>query len=271
MPALPVNDSGNAAEDSGVPVEVQVSALFTTGNILEGSYKEEFLEYGAATEDLIASVIYREYTGKEIFSKNRSVEVKLRDASANAIRETFDVSQFVTQPEQAIMFGKLLCNQRRHIRKGIEFQTFPSEAIVEPGAFIYVDVGLKEWDKYSSGVVLEDGVLNAPLLGKQDEGTQSFNFLLYNKEKGDTASLPNVSVTTSGGISTASSLASNYRGYLFVMGQDKPSKRVYRVTEVAIEEGGEVSVKGIEYPCFQEGGKTRAHIADFRSSKFDVS
>ena len=279
VPALPVNDSGAAAEDSGIPVEVQVSALFTTGNILEGSYKEEFLNYSAATEDLIASVIYREYTGQEIFAKNKSVEVSLKNASSNAVRETFDLSQFVTQREQAVMFGKLLCNQRRHIRKGIEFQTFPSEAIVEPGAFIYVDVGLKEWDKYSSGVVMEGGVLNAPLMGKQNEGTQSFNFLLYDKDKNNedrseenrTVSLSNVSVATSSGISTASSLASNYVGYMFVMGQAKPSKRVYRVTEVGIEEEGEVSVKAIEYPCFEEDGKTRARIADFRSSNFDVS
>ena len=58
---------------------------------------------------------------------------------------------------------------------------------------------------------------------------------------------------------------------MFVMGQQKPNKRVYRVTEVAIEEEGEVSVKAIEYPCFEDGGKTRAYIADFRSSKFNVS
>lgn len=273
VPALPVNASGEAAEDSGLPIEMQVSALFTTGNILEGSYKEEFLDYGAATEDLIASVIYRDYDGKELFSKNKSVEVSLKDTedNPNAVRETFDLSQFVTQREQAVMFGKLLCNQRRHIRKAVEFKTFPSEAIVEPGAFVYVDVGLKKWDFYSSGVVMEDGVLNAPMIPPQRGGTRDFEFLLYSKDDGSTVTKSNISVTTSGGISTAADLADDYRGYLFVMGQDQPSKRVYRVTEVGIEEEGEISVKAIEYPCFEEGGKTRAHIADFRSSKFDVS
>ena len=206
-----------------------------------------------------------------MFSHNRSVDVQLNDASKAAVRESFDLSQFVTQKEQAIMFGKLLCNQRRHIRKGIEFQTFPSEAIIEPGAFIYVDVGLKDWDSYSSGVVMQDGVLNAPLMNKQDVGTKNFSFLLYNKTNGDIQSLSTVSVTTAGDISTAASLAPDYVGYMFVMGQTKPQKRVYRVTEIAIEEEGEVSVKAIEYPCFEDGGKTRAHIADFRSSKFKVS
>ena len=169
------------------------------------------------------------------------------------------------------MFGKLLCNQRHWIRKGIEFQTFPTEAIVEPGAFIYVDVGLKEWDSYSSGIVMDDGVLNAPLMRSQKNGTQDFNFLLYEKTTGEVKSLSSVSVDTAEGISTAASLAADYVGYMFVMGQAKPQKRVYRVTEIAIEEEGEVSVKAIEYPCFDDGGKTRARIADFRSNDFDVS
>jgi len=46
---------------------------------------------------------------------------------------------------------------------------------------------------------------------------------------------------------------------------------VYRVTELAIEEEGEVSVKALEYPCFESGGQLRARIADFRKSNFDVS
>ena len=272
VPSLPVDNSGRAAEDNGVPVEVPVSALFTTGNILEGSYKEEFLSYGAATEDLIASVVYREYKSGDLFAQNRSVEVNLINPSDNAIRETFDLSQFVTQREQAIMFGKLLCNQRRYIRKGIEFKTFPTEAVVEPGAFIYVDVGIKLWDRYSSGLVMEGGVLNAPLMGSQRRGTNDFNFLLYNKSEDNVVSLSDVSVSTSGsGISTASSLSPDYVGYMFVMGAETPSKRVYRVTEVDIEEEGEINVKAIEYPCFEESGGTRARIADFRSSNFDVS
>ena len=168
------------------------------------------------------------------------------------------------------MFGKLLCNQRRYIKKGIEFQTIPTQASVEPGDYIYVDVGLKHWDNYSSGVVMADGTLNAPLMRTQPNGTGTYNFLLYNKDSKDTVHLSSVSVTTTDGVSEAPGLA-GYSGWMFVMGLEKPSKRVYRVTEIAIEEEGEVSIKAIEYPCFDESGKTRARIADFRSSKFTVS
>ena len=271
VPALPVTDAGVASFPDGLPVDVTVSALFTTGNILENSYKEEFLDYGAGTEDLIASVVYREFNQEEVFNRNRSVTVRRKDAASDAVRETFDLSQFVTQKEQAIMFAKLICNQRHHVKKAIEFRTLPSEAGLEPGAFIYVDVGLKTWDKYSSGIIMENGQLNSPLKDHQDIKSLDFSFLLYEPRTGKVEPKSDVSVTTSPDkLSTASSL-SGYEGWMFVMGSEKPSKRVFRVTELAIEADGELSVKAVEYPCFEEGGAMRAHIADFRSSKFEVS
>ena len=264
VPALPCNDSGEAADDDGLPIGFNVSALFTAGNILEDSYKEEYLNYGTATEDIIASVIYRKYNANEVFSTKESVDVSLKNPSGTAIRETFDLSQFVTQREQAIMFGKLICNQRRYIRKGIEFQTFPSEAVIAPGDFIYVDVGMEHWDSYSAGVIMDGGSLNSPLLDARPNGT--YQFLVYKGQTGETKSFSSVSVSNG----VASGL-SDYKGWMFVMGTQKPQKRVYRVTELSIEEEGEVSVKALEYPCFESGGQLRARIADFRASNFTVS
>ena len=268
VPALPTNSSGNAAGANGIPAAVTISALFTAGNILEDSYKEEHLNYGTATEDIIASVIYREHNANEVFSTKKSVDVSLvgvvEDEKSTAIRETFDLSQFVTQREQAIMFGKLLCNQRRYIRKGIEFQTYPSEAIIEPGSFIYVDIGQAHWDSYSTGIIMEGGHLNTPLQDAPADGT--YQFLLYTHGSEKAVTVQEVTVT-----SGVASILSNKVGQMFVLGTEKPDKQVYRVTEVSIEEEGEVSIKALEYPCFESDGNLRAHIADFRSSKFNVS
>ena len=265
VPAIPVNSSGAAADANGLPVPLEVSALFTPGNILEGSYKEEFLDYGSSTKELIASVIYRDQSKSEVFSTNQSVQVKSKNVDENeALRQTFDASQFVTQKEQAILFGKLLVNQRRLIEKAIEFKTFPSEAAIEPGAFIYVDVGMKQWDSYSTGIVMEGGALNVPIQDRIANGT--YSFLFYDPNTGDVdSSSHTVTNDVAAGISAANI------GRMFVMGASKPNKRVYRVSEVAIEEGGEISVKAVEYPCFEDGGQTRASIADFRSSNFEVS
>jgi hypothetical protein len=265
IPAIPVTDDGRAADNSGKPVPLNISALFTPGNILEDSFKEEFLNYGTGTQDLIATVIYRETNAEDVFSVNKSVEIRKRNVDeAQAIRQTFDASQFVTQKEQAIMFGKLLVNQRHWIRKGIEFRTFPSQAAIEPGAFIYVDIGLKDWDSYSTGIVMDGGELNSPIKDQIRDG--SYSFLFYDTEKGDVDS---GTYSVSGNV--VSNLPAGYVGRMFVMGVEKPSKRVYRVTEVAIEEEGEVSVKALEFPCFTEGDdQPRARVADFRADGFDI-
>ena len=262
VPVFPTNASGKAAEDDGQPISLTISALFTTGNILEDSYKEEFLDYGASTQDLIASIVYREESSKAVFQRKRTVQVeRTRTNSTKAIRETFDASGFITGRQQAIMFGKMLVNQRNFIRRGIEFKTFPTSNPIEPGAFIYVDIGLNSWDRSSSGVIAEGGVLNSPLQDEIRDG--DYSFLLYNQndKKVDARS----SISVSGGV--ASSLRGRAKD-LYVMGIDSGKKRVFRITEVEMDQDGEVTVRAIEYPCDDE---QRAKVADFRPTLFKVS
>jgi hypothetical protein len=257
IPAVPTNNAGVANR------EVNISALFTTGNILEGSYKEEFIDYGDSTQDIIATVIYRETEVQDVFPRNASVQVKLQDATeASAIRQTFDASQFVTRREQAILFGKLVCNQRRHIRRGIEFKTFPTDSPISPAAYIYVDIGLQTWDGITSGVIMEGGELNAPLTDGIADG--SYSVLTY---KNDQPAESFTSVTVTNGV--AASLASK-AGSMFVLGAQSNRKRVFRVTEVQMDEEGEVTVKAMEYPCVESGGKLLSKVADFSDGLFKL-
>ena len=257
IPAVPVNAAGQANR------EVIVNALFTAGNVLEGSYKEEFIDYGSAVQDLIADVIYRETESQDVFPRNSSVTVSLKGVNPSiAVSQSFDLSQFVTQRAQAILFAKLLCNQRRHIRRGIEFKTFPTDTPISPGAYIYVDIGLNTWERVSSGLIMQGGELNAPLLQGIPNG--SYSVLAY---QGNTAPVSFASVAVSNGI--AASLAS-YAGYMFVLGATTNRKRVFRVTEVQMDEEGEVTIKGMEHPCEDSGGKLLSRIADFSDSLFDV-
>jgi hypothetical protein len=257
IPAVPVNSAGAANR------EVVVNALFTAGNVLEGSYKEEFIDYGSAVQDLIATVIYRETESQDVFPRNSSVTVSLKDVSAGtAILQSFDLSQFVTQREQAILFGKLVCNQRRHIRRGIEFKTFPTDTPISPGAYIYVDIGLNSWDRISSGLIMEGGALNAPLTDGIPDST--YSVLIY---KGNEQAQSFENVATSGGIAAA---LAPYAGYMFVLGAKSDRKRVFRVVEVQMDEEGEITVKAMEHPCDTSGSLLLSRIANFSDSLFDV-
>jgi hypothetical protein len=257
VPAVPVNNAGLANR------RVTISALFNQGNILEGSYREEFLDYGTNVQDLIATVIYRETESDDVFPRNASVDVRLRDTDeSNAIRQSFDLSQYVTQREQAVLFAKLLCNQRRWARRGVEFQTFPTDSPISPGAYIYVDIGLNTWDQITSGVVMDNGELNAPLTDRIRDGQYS---VLVHKAGDRVRTFDNVPVSSG----RAPSLR-EYAGSMFVLGAAANRKRVFRVTEVVMSEEGEVTVKALEHPCEINGNEVLSRIADFSDALFTV-
>ena len=239
IPALPVDGTGAIVRD------VTISAMFNAGNILEDSYKEDFLDYGDSTQDIIANVIYKEEgaVGMEMFPRNTSVTVSLVGVTeASAVRKTFDLSQFVTTRKQALHYGMLMCQQRRHIKRSVEFKTFPSEAPVTPGSYIYVQVDENRWDSLSSGMVEAGNVLNSPISEGTINGT--YRILLYD---GTSQVTSFSSITVTNGV--ASGLGGGYTGWLYVLGSEVTSKRVFRVVEVELAEEGEITVRAIEHPC----------------------
>lgn len=254
VPAVPCDNAGN------IKRRVDITALFNAGNILEDSYKEEYIDYGSSVQDLIATVIYRATEQDGFFPRNSSVDIKLKDTTeVSAIRETFDLSQFVTTKSQAILFGKLLCNQRRHIRKAVEFKTFPTDSVISPGAYIYLDVGQMQWDGIHSGRIEAGGVLNTPVAQNVPNGI--YSVLLY-KPGEAVVTRPTITVNNN----TVASLSS-YQGWLFVLGNAVKAKRVFRVSEVQMDEEGEVTVKALEHPCDANGD---SKIANFDNSLFSI-
>jgi len=250
VPAVPYNKATGA-----ITRAVAISALFNQGNILEGSYKEEFIDYGSSTQDVIATVIYRDVERDGIFPRNNSVEVKLTSTNENnAIRETIDTSQFVTTRRQAVVLGKFLCQTRRHTRRAIEFQTFPTDSFIMPGSFIYVETSNNQWDGIYTGRVEAGGVLNLPIASRVPNGT--YNVLTYGSTDG-TRSFSGITVNNN----TATALAS-VEGQLFVLGTAVRSKRVFRITEVNMEEEGETTVRGVEHPCDINGDSLIAQGLD---------
>jgi hypothetical protein len=255
VPAVPYNPTTGE-----ITRTVNVNAIFNQGNIIEGSYKEEYLDYGSNVQDLIATVVYTEVPDSAVFAKKRSIDVQRSDTlEIDAIRQTFDVSNFVSSQDQAVLIGKLLCNTRRYIRQAVEFKTFPTTDPLSPGAFIYVDIGQNSWDAIRTGIIAADGALNTPLGSTPPNGT--YNFRLYRSDRG-LVSLNGVNV--SGGV--APSLA-NYQGYLFVLGNEVTTRRVFRVSEVQMDEEGETTVRATHYPCTPDG---LSLLSDFSSNLFTV-
>jgi hypothetical protein len=258
VPALPyIKSSGRMTRN------VSITALFNQGNILEDTFKEEFIDYGASVQDVVITLIYRDVERGSVFPRNNSVEVRRTDTEeGNAIRESIDLSQFVTRRAQAVLLGKYLCNIRRYNRRAIEFMTFPTDIFVMPGSYVYVETSNNQWDGIYTGRIEIGGVLNVPLQGVPN-GT--YNVLTYGSTDG-TRSFNGVAVANG----AAPTLASR-RGDLFVLGQTVRSKRVFRVTEVTMEEEGETTVRAAEHPCDANGQSLIAEgIASYVAGIFTI-
>jgi len=260
-PAVPMAANGTITR------EISPSGLFTSANILEGSFKEEHFDYGSAVQDLIATVIYRDVENEDdVFSPKASVTVKRNDGDdTNAIYQNFDLSQFVSTREQATLYAKYLVNQRRFIRRGIEFKTLPTEVPVSPGSYILVDIGLTPWDNLTTGVVLAGGELNSPLLSKIPD-SNSYTALVYKDRNVQT--ITNLTVTNG----VAASLSPDYVGYAFVLGSPTDQRRrSFRVTEVTLDEEGEITIKAVRIPCdIGPSNELLSRVADFRDTSFVV-
>jgi len=257
FPAVPFDVYGNITN------EVSISALFNQGNILEGTYKEEFIDYGDNTEDLLATIIYRDTESDKSFPGNTSVQLRLADSNeAFCIRQSFDLSNYVSRRTQAIHYGMLLCQQRRHSKRAVEFKTFPTESPVEPGSYIYVQTDQNEWDNLRTGKVEQGGIINLPIAEPIQGG--NFDALLYKGSAG-VVKLSNIAINNN-----QSNSLIDYTDYLIVLGTAITSKRVFRVSEVAMEEEGEVSIKAMEHPCSEEDGKTISRIVQFDEQLFQI-
>jgi hypothetical protein len=258
VPALPyIKSSGRMTRN------VSITALFNQGNILEDTFKEEFIDYGASVQDVIITLIYRDTERGSVFPRNNSVEVRRTDTQeANAIRESIDLSQFVTTRAQSILLGKYLCNVRRYNRRAIEFMTFPTDVFVMPGSYVYIETSNNQWDGIYTGRIEDGGVLNVPL---QVVPNGTYSVLTYGSTDG---TRPFKEVVIADGAAPA--LASR-AGDLFVLGQAVRSKRVFRVTEVTMEEEGETTIRAVEHPCDANGQSLIAEgVASYVAGIFTV-
>ena len=252
VPAIPFDPSSGAISTT----PIQVVALFNQGNILEGTYKEEFIEYGESTQDTLVSAIYREQKDDSInqkqtrvFAINQTVEVRYADTDENNLtRTTVDMSDYVSSREQAILVAKHLCATKRYTTKNIEFQTFPTASAVAPGDYIFVELAQNKWDNIFTGVIGPGGALNTAFNNDVPSGPKSFLIYNPNAEKPQ-----NVAAVTASVANNTAPALKNYVGSLFVLGTEVKSKRIFKITEVTLEEEGETTIRATEHAADTDG------------------
>lgn len=164
---------------------VQVKALFTAGNILEGSFQSQFLD-PEEREPIQVSVRYREERASSdlanpgLFPIVREILVREGNSDSGVPTESIDLSDYCTNRQHAIDAAKFIVRMRRIPTHTIRFSTTYEGALTRlgPSDFIRVAMDITHYDQFNNGAVTADGTL----ISTKQLDDSTYNVIAWNGE-----------------------------------------------------------------------------------------
>ena len=124
-PLLPLTDSGYISTAALTPVttftDLSVSSNSTIGTIIAGSYSKTY----TSTEDRlpIRIVVTYKRTSRYYVEVPTTAKVRYTDYAKTSPEETYDLTEFCTNDDHAILYAKYILATRRYSTHRISFQT----------------------------------------------------------------------------------------------------------------------------------------------------
>ena len=233
-PALPTETDGSLRQGA-----VQISALFTAGNIIEDTFTVNYLE-ADDRQNFRAVMTYREGSRNQL-PEQRSMMVLWGDNTDDfnqAKMETYDMSGFCTYREQAFLVARYLLSVRRRVTHTISFKTTPDGLYLAPGQYIRVITKASPNVSFNNGVI--DSAGNVTSLAGELSG--SYDIFAYRAGDSDVRI---TSMTVSGGKVSDASLF----GALFTVRSEAANCNIYQVDQITMDEDGLVEVQASHFPC----------------------
>ena len=152
-PAVPITDAGAISTGS-----VPISALFSEGNIIEGSFEVEYLE-ADQRRDFSAAMRWR-YEQVNKLPEERVVVMQWDEiGGADYPLESFDLTDYCCSEEHAVIAAKYLMSLRRRVTHTVTFKTSPLGINLAPGEYIKVVTQASPYQEANNGVIEADGTL----------------------------------------------------------------------------------------------------------------
>lgn len=230
-PGLPTT-SGGALSTGPLPI----SALFTSGNIIENSFKLEYIS-AEQRQDFQAMMRWRDEQPNK-FPLERTVVVRRSVSGSEAAPyETTDMTQFCCSEEHAILVAKYFLSLRNRITHTVSFKTTPEGMRLAPGDYIRVVTEASPYNSANNGVIDNDGtvVATSPL----NDGVYP---IIYYSSSADDLVTTNISIS-GGKVSDA-----NLFGIVFSVSTTETTTNVYQIEQLTIDEDGLVEIGATEHP-----------------------
>ena len=154
-PAIPHMAESGQINLGAVPID----QLFTAGNILEDSFKLEYLR-SEERRPFKAVMRYRQ-ENKNKLPEEKVVEVKLTDQEDLLPHEQFDLTQFCTSKEHAIKVAKYFLGIRDLVSHTISFSTTVHGLNLRAGSYIKVATTVTPYSNANNGTVSSTGAVTS--------------------------------------------------------------------------------------------------------------
>lgn len=234
LPAVPTEESGEISGGA-----VPITAIFSEGNIVEGSFDVTYFSLEERAE-FKAVAIYRTANGQELPEK---MSVIIRYAGPDTGKypiEEFDMSEWCTSEDQALLVCKYMLAARKHITHAVKFKTSPEGLNLSPGVYIRVVTESSPFSPATVGVVLTDGTVNSATT--LADGSYPVSY--YNPGGAVDDMEEGTLVVTDGKVADH-----HMHGVIYSLKATDTKAGVYHVDSLTIDEDGLVEVTATNFPC----------------------
>jgi predicted phage tail protein len=232
VPALPITVAGYLSTDP-----VTIKQLFTSGNIIEESFSLEFLG-SEERKDFQAVVKYRLERRNQL-PEEQSISVRWNEPGSDLHSvESFDLSQFCTSKDHALLVARYLMALRRRVTHVVKFKTSPYGIDLAPGDYVKVITQASPYSAANNGVISATGAITSAI--ELEDGRYSITYWIQADDDIKTATL-----TVADGKAVEPALW----GAVFTISDVTVSSTVYMVEQLTLNEDGLVDVVAVEFPC----------------------
>jgi hypothetical protein len=156
LPAIPAYKKSGKINRGPVPID----QLFTSGNILEDTYKIEYLS-SEERRNFSAVVRYR-FESRNKLPEERVMRVKIKGSPwANLPQEQFDLTQFCTSRDHAVKVAKYFLGLRKYVTHTVSFSTTVEGLNLRAGSYIKVITESSPYTEARNGTVSDTGVVTS--------------------------------------------------------------------------------------------------------------
>jgi len=237
MPAVPYEANGVISTD------IPIAQIFTAGNIIADSLQVNYIDAAQRT-NFRAIVMWRVTTENDLPTQASAFLnwADLPIGERATTQQTFDLTDFCTNREQALLTARFLMSTRRRVTHTISFKTTPAGLAIEPGSYIRVITESTSYAASSNGVITDAGTLVS--VSTLDDGT--YTALVYDPTD---SSVIERQLTISSGNVTDSSLY----GTIFTLLSTQVNKGVYQIDQITIDEDGLANISAVHVPVNVNG------------------